>query len=220
MTTSLVGSGLGPYVPQLLSGIGLTLWLAVASGALSLVLGTLVGLARTAPVALLRGLGTAYVEFFRNVPPLVLLFFAYFGLPRAGILLEPFECGLAVLSVNSAAFMAEAIRAGIQTVARSQLEAGRALGLGYVETMRYVILPQAFTVSLPPLMNTVVALVKTTALVAAIGAPVLMYEVDRIQTQTLAIFEAYGVAALLYLAIIAPLSYGAAALERRQIWAK
>lgn len=203
-------------LPLFLEGFSTTIWLAIASGLGSLVLGTLIGLLRVVPLAVARIGGTAYVEFFRNIPPLVLLFFFYFGLPRAGLVLDGFVCGLLGISMYTAAFVAEAVRAGIQAVGRGQVEAARSLGFSYMATMRYVVLPQAFTTVLPPLGNIFIGLVKTTALVATIGVADLMYQAQVIESRTFATFAAFTTVAVLYLALIVPLSLGVNTLEHRQ----
>src|SRR5207253_1799104 len=116
-----------------------------------------------------RSLATAYVELFRNVPLLVIIVFLFFGLPRAGLLLSGFKAGVLGLGLYTAAFTSEAIRAGIQAIDRGQAEAARSLGLSNAQTLRHVVLPQAFTVVLPPLGNLTIAMVKNSALVQPIG---------------------------------------------------
>lgn len=212
----MLGEAIIANLPLFVEGFGTTVWLVVLSAGGSLVLGTLLGLARVVPAAVVRASAAAYVEFFRNIPPLVLLFFFYFGLPRAGLVLDGFACGFLGISMYTAAFVAEAVRAGIQAVGRGQVEAARSLGLSYSATMRSVVLPQAFTMVLPPLGNVFIGMVKTTALVAAIGVTDLMYQAQVVEARTFATFAAFTTVALLYLVLIVPLSIGVNALEHRQ----
>lgn len=212
----MLGEAIIANLPLFVEGFGTTVWLVVLSVGGSLVLGTLLGLARVVPAAVVRASAAAYVEFFRNIPPLVLLFFFYFGLPRAGLVLDGFACGFLGISMYTAAFVAEAVRAGIQAVGRGQVEAARSLGLSYGATMRSVVLPQAFTMVLPPLGNVFIGMVKTTALVAAIGVTDLMYQAQVVEARTFATFAAFTTVALLYLVLIVPLSIGVNALEHRQ----
>lgn len=163
---------------ELADGLLVTIEISILSLVLSIILGTVLGVARVVPYRMIRGLSGAYVEFFRNIPPLVHLFFFYFGLPRLGIVFSSFWCGVLGLTLYHAGFVAEILRAGIEVVGRNQMEAGRAVGLTYIGTMRYVVLPQALWVVLPPLGNLFVSLFKTSALVATIGAADLMYEAE------------------------------------------
>src|SRR5438128_2638704 len=194
--------------PRILSGLSISLEISVLALLLSIVLGGLLGVMRVTPVALLRRISGGYVEFFRNVPPLIHLFYIYFALPRAGIVLSSFACGVVGLTVYHAAFVAEILRAGINAVGRHQLESARALGLSYVGAMRYVILPQALAVVLPPLGNLFISLVKTSSLVAAISAADLMYKTEILNERTYRTFEVFTFAGLVYLALT--LSLGAA----------
>jgi putative glutamine transport system permease protein len=212
----MIGKTAFKHLPLLLEGLRLTIGLAILSGVASLFLGTVVGLARVIPFRPLRAAGTAYVEFVRNVPPLIFLFLFYFGLPKTGIVLDGFVCGLLGLSLYTAAFVGEAVRAGIQAVGRGQVDAARSLGFGYPGTIRYVVLPQAFAMVLPPLGSIFISLVKDTALVSTIGVADLMLQAELVESRTFATFEIFSAAALFYLLLIVPLSVGVNALERRQ----
>lgn len=203
-------------LPLLLEGFLVTIELTLVTGVASLLLGGVVGLARVAPVKAIRLCGAAYVEFIRNIPPLILLFFFYFGLPRADVRLDAFTCGAVALTLYTAAFVAETIRAGIASVDRGQYEAARSVGLGYGKTMRHVILPQAIAIVLPALGNLAIGVVKNTALVTTIGVADLMHQGELIETRTFATFRTYGAVAVFYLLLIIPIAVGVAALDRRR----
>ncbi|MCC7106309.1 MAG: amino acid ABC transporter permease [Chloroflexi bacterium] len=203
-------------LPLMVEGFFLTIRLAIAAGVVSLVLGVSVALLRVMPVRPLQAVGVAYVELFRNTPQLILLFFFYFGLPQAGVSLDGYVCGLLGLSMYAAAFVAEAVRAGIQAVARGQVDASRSLGLGYVATMRHIVLPQALVMVLPPLGNTFISLVKGTALVTTIGVADLMHSAELVESRTFATFPTFTLAALFYLVLIVPLAAGVSTLERQR----
>jgi putative glutamine transport system permease protein len=189
------------YWPQFLGGLVVTLQVSALALVLSLVLGGALGVMRVAPVVSLRRMSGGYVEFFRNIPPLIHLFFIFFALPRAGVVLSPFVSGVVGLTVYHAAFVAEILRAGINAVGRQQLEGARALGLSYGRAMRYVVLPQAGALVLPPLGNLFVSLIKTSSLVAAISTPDLMFQAEVLNEQTYRTFEVFTFAGLAYLAL-------------------
>ncbi|KWZ74294.1 MAG: amino acid ABC transporter permease [Winkia neuii] len=157
----------------LLAGLGRTLVLAVLGYAGALVLGTVIAIFRVSPVPVLRGFGTVYVEFFRNIPLLTLLILTAFGLPDAGLQIGFFGSALAAIVMSSAAFVCETIRSGINTVSVGQSEAARALGLNMFQQLRHIILPQAFTSMIQPLVNVFIGALIGTSLAAAVGVPEL-----------------------------------------------
>ena len=199
--------------PELANGLVVTIEISLLSLILSIVLGTVFGVARVVPYRSIRALFGAYVEFFRNIPPLVHLYFLYFALPRIGIVLSSFWCGVFGLTLYHAAFTAEILRAGIEVIGRNQMEAGRALGLSYIATLRYVVLPQAFWVVLPPLGNLLVSLFKTSALVATIGAADLMYEAEILHERTFQTVSVFTFVGIVYLALSMTMSAGVHRLE-------
>jgi glutamate transport system permease protein len=150
-------------------GFRTTLALAVLSAALALVLGTLLAAMRVSPVPTLRGAGTAYVQIVRNTPLTILFFFVVFVLPELDIGLSFFVFAVIALTVYHAAFFCEAVRSGINAVAVGQAEAARSIGLGFTQSLRLVILPQAFRTVIPPLINVVIALIKNSSIAAAFG---------------------------------------------------
>jgi glutamate transport system permease protein len=150
-------------------GFRTTLGLAVLSMALALVLGTLLAAMRVSPVPTLRGAGTAYVQIVRNTPLTIVFFFVVFVLPELDIGLSFFVFAVTALTVYHAAFFCEAVRSGINAVAVGQAEAARSIGLGFTQSLRLVILPQAFRTVIPPLINVVIALIKNSSIAAAFG---------------------------------------------------
>ena len=195
-----------PALPLLLKGAGVTIQLTVFSIALGLVGGSLLGIARLSKYKIVRVLTRIYVDFFRGTPLLVQLFMIYFGLP--GLLnsmgLPTFDkwwAAIAALSLNSAAYISEIIRAGIQSIPPGQTEASESLGLSPFETMRYVVFPQAFRVIIPPLGNEFIIMLKDTSLAAVIGYQELFQEGKLIVASNYRAFEIYTAVALVYLVL-------------------
>ncbi|GGE19770.1 putative glutamine ABC transporter permease protein GlnM [Marinithermofilum abyssi] len=203
------------YQQDFIDGFSVTLSASLLALILSLIVGTFVALARISPIRLLQGLGTAYVEFFRNTPLVIQVFFFAMGLPSIGVDISEFAAGALGLSVYTGAFIAEAIRAGIQSVPKGQMEAARSSGMSYMQAMRYVVLPQAFKIVIPPLGNQFVNLVKNSSVLAIIAGGDLLYHADLVYSQIFNVTMVYGFVALLYLVITLPLSYGVNRLERR-----
>jgi putative glutamine transport system permease protein len=202
-------------LPLLLSGLGVTLRLAVGALILSLLAGTAVALLRVSPFGVLRALGAAYVEFVRNTPLLVQMFFWVFGLPFVGLVLPEFGGALLGLGFYTSAFVAEAVRAGILSVGHGQIEAARSLGLTYGQTMRHILLPQAFATTIPPLGNLSIALTKNTSVATAVLVPELMYQTEIVNARTFATYATFTVTGLLYLCLTIPLSQLVRVLESR-----
>lgn len=201
--------------PLLLDGLRVTLQLAVASVLLALVLGVLVAVLRVSPLPPLRFIGGAYVEFLRNTPLLAHMFFWVFGLPFIGILLPEFTGALLALGFYTSAFVAEAVRAGILSINKGQIEASRSLGLSYGQTMRRVILPQALSITVPPLGNLAIAATKNTSVASSVLVMELMYQGQVINARTFATYETFALVALMYLLLTIPLARGVSVLEAR-----
>ena len=194
-------------------GLVVTIEVSLLAMILSITLGVILGVARVLPSRPVRTCAGAYVEFFRNIPPLVHLFFFFFGLPRLGIVMSPLMCGVLGLAMYHAGYVAEILRAGIEIVGRNQMEAGRALGFSFLGAMRHAVLPQAVWVVLPPLGNLYVSLFKTSALVATIGVTDLMYEAEILHERTFRTFEVFAFAGLVYIALSMSLGAALHALE-------
>ena len=143
-----------------------TLGLSLLAGLLALVLGTLLAAMRVSPIPPLRGLATFYVETFRNTPLTVVFFFIIFGLPQIDFVIGFFPGAVLSVGLYTAAFVCEALRSGINAVSSGQAEAARALGLTFGQSLREVVLPQAFRTVVPPLGNVLIAMVKNTSIAA------------------------------------------------------
>ncbi|MBW4560880.1 MAG: ABC transporter permease subunit [Mojavia pulchra JT2-VF2] len=193
--------------PALLQGALVTLQLTVLSVVLGLVGGSLIGIIRLSRTKSVRWVARAYVDFFRGTPLLVQIFMIYFGLPAIAQELgftfsfNPLAAGVLALSLNSAAYIAEIVRAGIQSIEPGQAEASQSLGLSSVQTMRYVIFPQAFRRMIPPLGNEFISLLKDTSLVAIIGFQELFRKGQLIVADNYRAFEIYAAVAVVYLCL-------------------
>ncbi|MCK1993320.1 amino acid ABC transporter permease [Peribacillus muralis] len=176
----------------------------------SLILGILVAIMRIAPIKPLNWLGTAYVEFIRNIPLLIITFFFFLGLKLSGL-----YAGTLALTIYTSSFIAEAIRAGILSVPKGQMEAARSSGLSYGQAMRLVILPQAVKIVIPPLGNQFINLVKNSSILAVVAGLDLMYHGDLISSRTFVVFDVYIFVAAFYLILTIPLSIGVGYLEKR-----
>ena len=197
----------------LLSGLVVTIEVSACALVLAFALGTVIATARFAPSRIVQAVGTAYVEFIRNVPLLVQIFFFYFGLPSIGVRLSAFECGFLGLGIYTAAFIAETIRGGILSVHRGQMEAALASGMSYAMAMRLVILPQAFRAVIPPLGNQTLNLIKNSSLVSTIAVYDILHVADGIGSQTFAYITSYVGAAILYLCLTLPSAFAVNRLE-------
>ncbi|GAB6987986.1 amino acid ABC transporter permease [Paenibacillus pini] len=200
---------------EFLAGFLTTLEVSLLALVLSVILGIVLAVMKISPLKMLKGLATAYIEFIQNTPLLIQIFFFYFGLPAVGIQLNPFISGTIGLAVYSSAYIAEAIRAGIQAVSHGQVEAGRASGLTYLQTMQHIILPQAIKVVIPPLGNQFLNLVMGSAILGSISGKDLMYYGDIIASDTFVVFDVYIFVALFYLILTVPLSLFIHHLERK-----
>jgi aspartate/glutamate/glutamine transport system permease protein len=205
-------------LPLLMQGLWVTLQLAALSLLLALALGLVFGVLRVAPIRPLRVVGTAYVEFFRNTPLLVQMYFWYFGLPLvlgdAGRL-GNFQAGFLALGIYTGAFVAEVVRAGILAVSEGHIQAARSLGMTYLQTMRYVVLPQAVATTVPPLGNLVIAMTKNTSVASAIAVPDVMYNGNILNSRTFATYEIFAAVGIGYLALTVPLGVMVNRVERR-----
>ncbi|BBP85907.1 MULTISPECIES: amino acid ABC transporter permease [Pseudomonas] len=198
----------------LLWGLWTTLWISVLSGAFGLAIGLFTGLCRLSPNPTLRDLSTVYVELVRGTPLLVQIFIFYFFIGTVLNLSREFA-GVAALALFTGAYVGEIVRAGVQSIARGQNEAARSLGLSAGQSMRHVILPQAFKRVLPPLAGQFISLVKDTSLVSVIAITELTKSGREAITTSFSTFEIWFCVAALYLVINLPLSQIANRLERR-----
>ncbi|AOH47651.1 MAG: amino acid ABC transporter permease [Centipeda sp. (in: firmicutes)] len=202
--------------PLLLIGAGVTIQITVLSTAIGFVIGLIVGVARISNLRLLRMLAEVYVEFFRGTPLLVQIFLFYFALPViTGQRIDPFIAAISACGINSGAYVAEIFRAGIQSVDDGQMEAGRSLGMTWLQTMRYIIVPQAFKRVIPPLGNEFIAMLKDSSLVSVIGFEELTRRGQLIIAKTYGSFEIWMSVAVIYLVMTLTISRFVAYLERR-----
>ena len=206
----------GEYLRWIIDGVVVTCQLSAISLVLAMAIGTLIAVMRLSGVRPLVWFSAGFTEFFRNTPLLVQIFFWYFGsdavLPAAvnqWLYKQNFEfaAGAIALSVYTAAFIAEEIRSGIFSIPRTQLEASRACGLTFLQAMRYVILPQAFRIIVPPLISQALNLFKNSSLCMTIGVMELTYMARQIESYTFHGFEAFTVSTLIYLTISLAVSF-------------
>jgi His/Glu/Gln/Arg/opine family amino acid ABC transporter permease subunit len=213
------------HYPELLRGYRTTILLAIAAMVLAMLLGALVSLMRTSESRVLRFGSGAYVEFFRNTPLLVQLYFWFFALPRlprfdlplygrVDWLLSPIEAGLLGLTLYTGAYTSEALRSGLLSIDKGQTEAARALGMTYIQTRFFVVVPQALRIAVPLLTSIFSALFRNTAIVSVVGVNELLLTADRIQQQNFQTVELFAVAGVLYLSLTLPLALASARLER------
>jgi glutamate transport system permease protein len=197
------------------AGFRTTLSLTLLAALGALVLGTLLAAMRVSPVPPLRWAATAYVELVRNTPLTVVFFMTVFGLPEVGIVLPFFRFAVIALTVYTAAFVAEAVRSGINSVPPGQAEASRSIGMGFGKTLRLVVLPQAFVNIIPPLASVFIALLKNTSIASAFGVAEALQNTAGLATrfgnQVLWIFAG---AALGYVVLALSASVAFRALER------
>lgn len=198
-----------------LQALGTTIMMALLAGVGSIVVGVLVTVARVSPIPILRAAAFAYVQFFINVPLLALLLLAVFALPDAGLILPLTPTAIIVLTVYEAAYVAEAVRSGVNTVAVGQVEAARALGLTLTQSLRWVIVPQALRAVVQPLGNVMIALAMNTALAAVVGVVELTSQVNKINlvyAQPILFFTSAGLA---YMAVALAIGLATGWVERK-----
>ncbi|MFS0613733.1 amino acid ABC transporter permease [Lederbergia ruris] len=203
------------YSDMFWDGFKVTIVASLTALVASFIVGTIIAVMRITPIAPLRWVGTAYVEFFRNIPLVVIAFFFFIGTPVIGIRFSGITAGTIALSIYTSAFIAEAIRSGILSIPKGQTEAARSSGLTYTQTMRMIILPQAIKIVIPPIGNQFINLVKNSSILALISGADLMYQADLISAKTFIVFDVYILVALLYLIITIPLSVGVRYIEKR-----
>jgi polar amino acid transport system permease protein len=204
------------YLPYFLEGVWLTFLLSCVSVGLGLALGLPLAVARYSRQPLFDWPAYAFIEFFRTTPPLVQIVWLYYGLPLfLGQDLGAFGSAAVALGLNISAFFAEIFRAGIEGVDRAQWQAARVLGLGRLDTLRLVILPQALRNVLPPMGTTVIYLVKGTALASAIGTPELLRIGQLVANETFRPVESLTIVAIAYFLLTYPIALVFYALERR-----
>jgi polar amino acid transport system permease protein len=214
----------GAYLTFFLEGLQNTLTLFVASWAAAFAFAVVLMLIRATQIRPLEWFVSIYVEYHRNVPLLVQLLVWYFGIsslfPRS---LNEFMndnnaeiiFAMVALSLYAAAYMSEDLRSGLRAIPKTQMEAGRAIGFTYVQTMRWVIIPQTWRLALPPLINQTLLIFKGTSLAAAIGVGELTYQARQVESQSFRVFEAFSIVTLLYVLGSFILMFAGSMLARR-----
>lgn len=203
-------------LPLLLTGAVVTIEITAIAVGIGLILGLVTSVCRLSSVKILRAYAICYVNIIRGTPMLVQIFLIYFALPMViGERINPFVAAVAACSINSGAYVSEIFRAGIQSVDRGQMEAGRSLGLSWFQTMRYIILPQAFKHVIPPLGNEFISMTKETSLVSVIGFEELTRRGQLIISKTYGSFEIWLTVAAIYLVMTLSIARLVSYLERR-----
>ncbi|MGY3555508.1 amino acid ABC transporter permease [Williamsia sp. R60] len=200
----------------LVEGFGMTLLLIAVSTALALAGGTILAGFRVSPVPVLQRVASGYVDVFRNVPTALVYFMTLFGFPQLGIKIPFFWAAVAALSIYYAAFFCEAIRSGINAIPAGQFEAGRAIGLTFSTSLRFIVLPQAFRGTIPPLINCFIALTKSSAIASAFGVAELLTRAEGLVAEdSQDVLWILGATSVLYLVITIPAGTLATRVEKK-----
>jgi His/Glu/Gln/Arg/opine family amino acid ABC transporter permease subunit len=190
-----------PYLGQLWQAAAVTLWLSSLAIVLSITLGAFIAVLRRGRSQPLRALGAIYVEVMRNTPLLVILYVVYFAAPAIGIRLSSFTAALLGLTLNSAGYMAEILRAGLVAVARGQFEAAQSQGMSAWQVFRHVVFPQVFRTIYAPLGNQVIAVILASSLASAVAVEEVASWMQTVGSTSFRFFETFVVAALVYLVL-------------------
>lgn len=208
-------SFLGTYIPYYIQGLEYTVILAIFAVIFGIILGVALALMKLSALKPLKMFAIAYIHFVRGTPILVQIYIVYFGLFSFGINLNDNVAGVAALAINSGAYVAEIVRAGIEAVDKGQIEASRSLGMTNFQTTRLLIIPQAFKNILPALCNEFIVVTKNTSMLSIIGIHDLMYNTDTIRGNTYLAFEPLIIAAIIYFTVSYILTKLVGVLERR-----
>jgi cystine transport system permease protein len=184
--------------PVMLKGAGYTLTFAVAAMLGGLLLGFPTAVLRILPWRAARWPANLYVSLMRGTPLLVQMFVIYYGLPSIGIEFTPVTAGILALSLNAGAYLSESLRGAILSIARGQWSASYSLGMGYWQTLRFIVLPQALRVAVPSMSNTLISLIKDTSLVSVITMTELMLSTKEVIATTFRPLPLYLAAAAIY----------------------
>ena len=210
------------YSLMLLKSLGYTMLLTLLALFFAMIIGLIFALFNVSHNKILNVIGTIYIDAIRGVPLIVLAYFIYFGVPQAikmmgaaGFKLPALQAGTIALSMNCGAYMAEIFRAGIQSIDKGQMEASRSLGLTYGMSMRSVVLPQAFKVMIPSIINQFIITLKDTSILAVIGYPELTNMGKTISGNTFKSLETWAIVGVMYMIVIITLSKVAKAIDRK-----
>lgn len=208
-------SFLKEYFPVFLDGAMWTLMISAITVILGSILGMLLCIMKRSKIKILNFISTSYVEVIRGTPLLLQIYIVYFGLPSFGLQLEVLPSCIIAISLNSAAYVSEIIRAGIEAVDKGQLEAARSLGMNEAIAMRLVVFPQAIKNILPPIGNEFVAIIKESSMASTIGVAELMYSSKMVTGATYKGFEPLMIIAIFYFIMTFTLGRIMAYLEKR-----
>ena len=211
------------YGGLLLRAMGQTLLLALCGLFFACILGLIFGLMSVLKNRVTRLIAAVFVDVIRGVPMIVLAYFIYFGMPYlmnnilgiGGVTLTALQAGTICLALNCGAYMAEIIRAGIESVDRGQMEAARSLGMPYWRAMQRVVLPQAIRTMIPSIINQFIITLKDTSILSVIGFPELVNTAKNVVANTFMSFQTWAIVAVMYLVVITLLSRVARSMERR-----
>jgi His/Glu/Gln/Arg/opine family amino acid ABC transporter permease subunit len=187
-----------PYFGTLESAVLITIAMSLATMVTSLVLGLFFAVMRQSQSRLVRFLAIAYVEFFRNVPLLIVLYFVYFMMPSIGLKLSPFQAGLVGMTLHYGAYMTEIVRAGLIAIAYGQYEAGNSQGMTRLQILRYIVMPQVFRTIYPPLGNQLIAIILGSSLCSAIAVIDIASWMQTAGAASFRYFETFAIAAIVY----------------------
>ena len=202
------------FWPILKAGLVVTIPLALISFAIALVIAVITALANLSNYKILKFIFSTYVWIFRGTPLLVQLFLVFYGLPKAGIILDPWTAAIITFSLNTGAYASESIRASILAIPKGQWEAAESLGMTYWQVLRRIIAPQTIRISLPPVTNDFIDLVKGTSLAASITITEMFMVGQQITARTYEPLAIYSLVAVLYLSICSILTYAQSKLEK------
>ena len=212
-TVQLIADSLWPLLRAMAES---TIPLTVISFVLGLVVALVVALMRLSKVRAVSGLARAYISLIRGTPLLLQLFMIYYGLPSLGVRFDPFPAAVIAFTLNVGGYAAEVIRSAILAVPKGQWEAASTIGMGYVTTLRRIVLPQATRTAIPPLSNTLISLVKDTSLASTIQVTEVMRVAQEAAAPTFQFFALYGVAAVYYWVVCVGLASLQNRLEKRE----
>ena len=198
-----------------LTGFGNTILASIIALVFSLIIGSAFTIMELLPSRLLRVIAHIYIEVFRNIPLLVVAMFFYIVVPQYVVKLDGFTAGTIGLTLYTSSFIAETVRAGILAVDPGQMEGARANGLTYWQAMRYIVLPQAYKIVIPPLGNQFINLIKNSSVLAFLAGFDLMYQAQTVASATFKTFSAYFIVGFFYLVLTLPLSYYMRYLEKK-----
>jgi polar amino acid transport system permease protein len=204
-----------PRIGMLLQGALVTVEASVMSIFFGALFGIVVGILRVIPVKQIKMLAACYIYVIRGTPTLIQLFFIYFGLPSVGINLSAMVSGVIGLSLNSAGYVGEIVRGGIETISPGQWEAGKVLGMSYGKTMRFIVLPQAIRNMMPAFGNEFVTLIKESSLLSALAITELTQAGQQVRSVTYASFETFIIVGVMYLVMTSLTSMGMRYIEKK-----